>query len=264
MTTIVMCGNNKANNSQSKCVKDGVYTDYHSNGAVYIVCNYVNNTIHGEYYEYHANGEIYTHCNYINGLIVGDFKQFFDNKQIYVTCNYNSDGKRNGSFYQYHKNGSIHIVCNYINGAIEGKHLTYYSSKEGPTGPLEVECNYTRNENNISKIDGEHIVYNLDGSLFWKSIYHDGKMSDTSYQYSYNKNGEQQISIVYYFENNQRTKMIKYYPDGQVHITGEYNNVNSCYNCQEFYQNGNHYRSFDDYLFLDPSMRLSIPAFRKC
>ncbi len=64
-------------------VKEGVYTEYYSNGNIYIICNYVNGVIHGTYIENNKNGELYMYCNYINGVIDGEVKQFCNNTDIH-------------------------------------------------------------------------------------------------------------------------------------------------------------------------------------
>ena len=69
-------------------LKEGIYKKYHSNGLLYLECNYINGLREGVFKRYHDNGQLYIECNYINGLREGIFKTYNFNGQIIEECMY--------------------------------------------------------------------------------------------------------------------------------------------------------------------------------
>jgi antitoxin component YwqK of YwqJK toxin-antitoxin module len=49
-------------------IREGEYKEYHENGQLWVICNYIDGKIEGELKSYHNNGQLEAICNYIDGV----------------------------------------------------------------------------------------------------------------------------------------------------------------------------------------------------
>jgi antitoxin component YwqK of YwqJK toxin-antitoxin module len=62
--------------------QEGLWERYHSNGNLYIRCNYKNDKLEGFYEEYYWNGNIAHRINFKYGKREGLYEEYYDNGNI--------------------------------------------------------------------------------------------------------------------------------------------------------------------------------------
>lgn|GEM_PF-2839647 len=109
--------------------KNGNCILFNKEGDTSVVCNYLDNMLHGEYFEnfqsYYKNGTIKGTYNLgkREGLWVENMRR--NQKEVELDSTWYSKEKRNGRSVQY-INGKLFSSSNYVQGWEEGEQRTYY------------------------------------------------------------------------------------------------------------------------------------------
>jgi antitoxin component YwqK of YwqJK toxin-antitoxin module len=184
--------------------KEGQYLEYYDiTGVIKIMCDYVNDQIHGEYYEYHKDGSIYITGYYINGLKNGEFKTYV--RGLKYLTNY-VDGKKEGPCieYYYSDNGILdeHTIYNYKNNLRHGLCGMYAPGKKiieetiYVNGEPHGECKSYWPNGNLSStsfyqnglLEGEQLEYHDNGIIKSKCTYLHGQKHGEDFIYLKNAN----------------------------------------------------------------------------
>jgi antitoxin component YwqK of YwqJK toxin-antitoxin module len=95
-------------------VKWGLHIEYRYDDV--IVCNYVNNVLHGEYYKYTYDGVVLRHGHYVNERKDGVWIERHKNNQLKSKIEYLSGKIVDFEVVEYNSNGGLHSVSYYLNG----------------------------------------------------------------------------------------------------------------------------------------------------
>lgn len=184
----------------------GVFTKYKLNEKLHSISTYVNGKLHGEYTRYYENGPIEMKCNYVNDKLHGEYIQYNPEETILSKLNY-VDDKLHGVCIQYSSNGIISSISNYVNGYLHGDYILYDTIKNS-NEPIEkityingvkngkyinfydikslnpvTNIQSTFNINN-GYLDGEYILYNINGQMIAKYNYSDNKLCGECVMYN--------------------------------------------------------------------------------
>ena len=109
--------------------RTGEWKKYYNSGKVFILANYVNDTLEGQVISYYKNGNVQAENVYVAGKLNGVSKQFdikgspireisYKNNLIYGNCKYYKEGILDTEL--YYKNGAINGPCKqYRKGILE-------------------------------------------------------------------------------------------------------------------------------------------------
>ena len=179
-------------------IKCGEYFEYHENGSIRGICNYLDDKLNGLCKNYDQNGTIRLLYNYVNGLKCGEYINYYNDGKIKFKCNY-VNGLKCGEYIRYNKtdvqdeqqilknynycndklhdcnryfgyNNQIYIKCNYIDDKLHGEYIRYYILDDSNIhNKIYIKCNYVDD-----KLHGEYICYDLNGKIIVKIIYSNG------------------------------------------------------------------------------------------
>ena len=119
---------------------NGPYKLWHSNGHVYIECEYENGKIKGKYKEWYDNGSLAVKCDYINGNKHGQYKEYDEQENLLFEYKY-KNGELEGPYKKYYENGQLKVIGEYTNGERNGPYKKWYYN-----GKLMIERNYKNGE----------------------------------------------------------------------------------------------------------------------
>lgn len=109
--------------------KTGEWKKYYNSGNVFILANYVNDTLEGKVISYYKNGKVQAENDYLVGKLNGVSKQYdikgnpireisYKENLIFGNCKYYEDGYLDNEL--YYKNGAIDGPCKqYRKGILE-------------------------------------------------------------------------------------------------------------------------------------------------
>jgi len=201
--------------------KYGEYKKYYESGKIYIITNYVNNTLNGEFKLYYESEKIHIICYYVNNILQGDHKYYYENGQLHQNITY-VDGKKNGPFEEYYENGQFKMCRKFVNDVLlqygeDGEEFKSYHEN----GKLKDHKYY------IDKFSYKHIEYFDNGIIYTccDAIINESTGDITQDYKRYNNNGileENSISIngtrngpSKTFHDNGQILDICYYVDGK-------------------------------------------------
>ncbi len=116
-------------NREENGYKTGEWKKYYTSGKVFILANYVNDTLEGKVTSYYKNGNKQAENDYIAGKLHGVSKQYdikenpiraisYKDNLIYGNCKYYKEGLLDNEL--YYKNGAIDGPCKkYRRGILE-------------------------------------------------------------------------------------------------------------------------------------------------
>ena len=123
---------------------------------------------HGIFYSL-SSGRVTSQTTYHYGEKNGPHLSFHSNGKVSFQYNY-FEGKKHGQWYQYRDNGSLVEEKEYKNGLKDGPRTSYFSRKDGQTGPIQFTSTNVK-----GKTHGEKLQYNEDGKIVARSQYNMGK-----------------------------------------------------------------------------------------
>lgn len=116
--------------------QQGEWKKYYASGKVFIVANYINDTLEGPVKSYYKNGILQAENDYIGGKLNGVSKQYdikgkiireisYKNNLIYGNCIYYEDGVIYTE--RYYKNGIVDGPCKdyYENGKLQHEYIMH-------------------------------------------------------------------------------------------------------------------------------------------
>jgi len=164
----------------------------------------------GEYIKYYSNKKLANKCNYINGLKEGLYEEYYQNSNINIECMYKTN-KLDGFYKEYYPDGKIKIITNYKQNKLDGIHEEYIQNK------LNIKCFYIN-----GCLNGEYYKYydGLDKLQFICNYKYD-KTDSIKYM------GKNYVSLNH-CEKNKHGDYIEFYPSGNIHKKGIYNNNKLC------------------------------------
>lgn len=120
--------------------KNGVYKEWHDNGVMKLLCNYIDNKLDGEFKRWHENENLMCNSNYSNGRLNGEFSTWYENGNKNTIYHY-IDGVHSGEHNVWHENGNLKCKTNYLNGLFHGE-----GSIWNENGELEYCQNFVNGE----------------------------------------------------------------------------------------------------------------------
>lgn len=113
--------------------RTGKWTKYYNSGKIFIVANYLRDTLEGKVISYYKNGKVQAENDYIAGKLNGISKQYdikgnpirsisYKENLIFGNCIYYENGEIETE--RYYKNGVINGPCkDYLNGKISMEYI---------------------------------------------------------------------------------------------------------------------------------------------
>jgi antitoxin component YwqK of YwqJK toxin-antitoxin module len=195
--------------------QQGLWKEYHPNGAIKAKGNYDNGAKVGEWIFYHPNGKVEQKGKYDKkGKAQGRWQWFYDKGTLLREENY-LNGKREDSLIEWSDSGKVITKGIYVEGLKEGKwfyELMDYreegnyknDQKDGPWKSYFADNNQLQFEGNYVEglPDGKHIYYFHDGKIKEEGKYIVGNQ-DGKWNY-YNPDGTILIEIT--FKNGKEIK----------------------------------------------------------
>ncbi len=87
-------------------VKEGVYTEMHSNGVMKIRGEVYGGKREGQWMSWYEDGKDWSQCIYKKGVLDGPTMTWYENGQVRYKGQY-KEGKRSGVWVFYHENGQV-------------------------------------------------------------------------------------------------------------------------------------------------------------
>lgn len=257
---------------------DFEYKDYYFSGEIKQECKVVSGEFEGQYLEYHRNGKIKQEATMVNNLFEGEVKDYYQSGQLKTSSTY-KEGDFHGKFKSYFSNGKLEQEGCYYEGNLEGEWVIYF-----PDGSISEELYYISNEINgwnyeyapgkklhkayfqdmgtvvkllqydtlgdiLKSVDfqnGNGVSNTIDSkgnTTFTSEVACGIFVSDMKYHYAPNK-----ISSITPIKNSEYNGEYKFYdPEGNVRVTGQYNNNLRVGNWKRFYRK-NHIKSESNYV----------------
>ncbi len=161
-----------------KGVIDGKYSEYYTNGQIFLMGKYTNGEREGEWRTYLENGKLWKIHTYKNDKLNGKYINYYTRTGIEETIGNYRNGEKDGLWESYYETGKKRLSERYSNGLKSGTSTEWYSS-----GQKKSSINYL---NDVVK--GEMKVYYENGSIFYegdmndrdgtvKGYYKNGKLS---------------------------------------------------------------------------------------
>lgn len=178
------------------------------NGKLRSAASFKDGILHGVQYDYHENGQIYIISNFINGKVEGIEKQYYPSSSLRAEIEY-KDGLQNGKVISYHDITPKKIFYEgiYKNGKREGKTLIYNIK-----GGLEKEKEY---KNGL--LDGKETKYSENGKIVYVAYYKTGVIQKMITYYTRTNKIEDEFTIL----SNGNYKWDYYNENGKLDTTGE-------------------------------------------
>jgi antitoxin component YwqK of YwqJK toxin-antitoxin module len=96
-------------------IREGEFTAYYKNNALYMLGYYKNGKLNGEHIIYYPDGQIKVKRQFTNGLQTGTKYTFNEDGSIYSIVNFKDD-KLDGPYYKYDTEGDLKWYVEYENG----------------------------------------------------------------------------------------------------------------------------------------------------
>lgn len=144
---------------KDKKTKTGKWFDYHKDGSVFKIENYLNGNLEGKSEEFLPNGKLLKVINYKNGKLNGEWVQYHKNKKIEVSSIY-KDGELTGISKRFHFNGDLKEVRKYENGVLKEKKEYFRNKKLFKHKKLNEVTNLY-----------EETEYDSDGNLYQEKVF---------------------------------------------------------------------------------------------
>ena len=248
--------------------KVGSWKDWFFNGLLYKYRSYINDLLEGKYYEYHATGQLDEKRFYIQGKLHGSYKTYNPNGSL-RSHQYYLNGEKDGPQLYYHSNGRIRSKEQYENKICvvyqawhtNGQKTTERYFDDGKQIGIERIWNDTgllglegfKYEGKYYGLFQEwdhkgtlitHGLYLddkrtgswmfLEGGIWHRGEYNEGKKTGVWCQFI----GTQLIYEETYCDGMPHGPKIKYYPNGVVMFTGDYDMNNPTGPWKYYYPNG--------------------------
>lgn len=184
----------------------------------------------GTFKWFHPGGSIMSQREVMNGKDAGQYEHFDEQGNLLAKGCF-LDGERHGKWTFYYEDGQKRSVGNYFAGMKDSLHISYFEN-----GNVRLIENFFNDQ-----LDGDLLLFGLDGELMIKIIYY----MDEIIGYQYSINGEllelvpvktHDQTILAYYDNGNKSfeqhfkdfvahgPLIKYYSDGTMMEYREYEN----------------------------------------
>lgn len=257
---------------------DGVSYWYNPDNSINTKGSFINGKKHGDWKYYYLNGQLFKELKYSNGLLDGVYNKYASNGKLIYTATYKNDILE-GKVFQYYDNGQLSVERNYLNDELHGRIVYYnregeiyiiryyndgifisysYLGKDGKeVAPIYLVkgdnhiVTYYKNGNKASDhhrnnglIEGNFIIYRLDGKIESEEMYKYGDLNGPSVFYNNKGNIIEKINYkkdeahgerLMYFDNGQIKLKTNYLFDSKHGYEYEYNQLGKLINTYLFY-----------------------------
>ena len=224
----------KSTGFYNKGVKDGLFETFHLNGQLMTKGTYSSGKKEGFHEEFLENGQLSEKSKFVDGTRVS-FQQFDKNNNLINDLIY-IEGEKNGLETTLYDDGQVNKKQNFKNGKLEGLEEVYHTN-----GQLQYRGNYIdgemdglresywENGQEFSKYeyvggeekDGTYENFYEDGSLWYKTTYLNGRISEN---YSYYE-GSLFEKDIYFYDEDGKSKYVKTYQDDKVERISYFSDV---------------------------------------
>lgn len=161
-------------------VIDGTYSEYYTNGQLFVTGKYVNGKKEGEWVTYTEAGKVWKRHSYRDNMLNGRSVSYFASTGREEKVENYRDDLLNGNWSEYYPSGAVKISGVYTDGKRNGIFTEWYES-----GSKKSEVNYLEDE-----ISGKMKVYYENGRMFYEADV-DGRSADIK---GYRTNGAESFN----------------------------------------------------------------------
>ena len=123
--SIVLSVKNAPNIIDDNGLKQGLWKEYlPEENFEYALINYINNIKEGEFTAYYKNNALYMKGNFVNGKLTGEHVIYYPDGQIKVKRQF-SNGLQTGTKYTFYGDGTIYSIVNFKNDTLHGPYYKY-------------------------------------------------------------------------------------------------------------------------------------------